>query len=277
MHGKVIGKGAATKKDIESDYGVTLTFPPRDDADNGDIIVEGSASSCENAKARILDICGLSNNADVEDARNRVNALRARKDELFRRAYDAPRGPERDDLFRQANALKDQVEAAEDEAALHIFRVKNRGYGDDQMDLHGLTVEAAEKFVNQRLDKVAPYFSRNEGFVLSIITGIGNHSENHVAKIKPAIWELLRKRGFSHQMDDTGGIILVTGLEGSGVPTHAFTPNQPQGGPTTNSGAPRPQQQQPGQEGLDAFFANLFELIACCFGGGNSSKRRSDL
>jgi hypothetical protein len=41
LHGKVIGKGAATLKDIESDYGVRLIVPKRDDASD-QVVIEGT-------------------------------------------------------------------------------------------------------------------------------------------------------------------------------------------------------------------------------------------
>ncbi len=44
LHGKVIGKGAATLKDIESDYGVRLIVPKRDDPSD-DVVIEGTPDS----------------------------------------------------------------------------------------------------------------------------------------------------------------------------------------------------------------------------------------
>jgi DNA-nicking Smr family endonuclease len=269
LHGKVIGKGWATKKDIEDDYKVHLTFPAKDDPLACDIIIEGPTNeSIGFAEARIRDICGLNNGANgsnennIDQIRDQVRELKREKDELYRLAHAAPQGRERDRLFNEANQAKARCEQADLEAGNKIFAIKNQGYGDEQMDLHGLTVEEAERFVNQRLDKVKSRLQNNNtGFVLEIITGIGNHSTNHVAKIKPAIMDLLRDRGFQYSLDETGGIINVTGVVGSG------------GGQT---GAKRESTQQPQSAADDFthFIESIFDAIACCFGGSSSRQNK---
>jgi len=54
-----------------------------------------------------------------------------------------------------------------------------------------------------------PNDSQNQITTLTIITGIGNHSENNVAKIKPAIESLLVEKGYTFEQDSTGGALLV--------------------------------------------------------------------
>jgi len=261
LHGKVIGKGWATKKDIESDYGVTLTFPAKNDPNACHIVIDGPTNdSVGYAEARILDICGLDDDTEEDAARERVQKLRQEKDECFRQAFAAPHGPVRDAMFVKANAAKEKCEQAEWEVAKEIFASKNQGYGDDQMDLHGLRVSEAERFVNERLDKVQDRLRNDSSFVLSIITGIGNHSTNNVAKIKPAIKDLLRNRGFHYQEDQTGGILLVNG-SGAPIPS-ASAPSRP----------PQRPAQTP-EDNIAVFFDMVFELLACCFGGGKQSHK----
>src|SRR4051812_23322784 len=110
--GKIIGKGGATKKDIESDYQVEITIPPRDpnadDVSMCDVVVRGPTNAAvESARNRILDICGLRvETPAVAGLRAKLEETLRRKDQLFTNANAAPRGPERDALFASAHQAK---------------------------------------------------------------------------------------------------------------------------------------------------------------------------
>lgn len=141
--GKIIGKGVrlgvhrqcpklttepqgATIKDIQSDYGVTITIP-----DSGSTVtIQGPTNkSLTFAENRILDICGLRQD-ETDSIRDRVQQLYEKKDDLFKQAYAAPKGTsERDRLFDEANRAKDECEQAKKQAAQQIFALKNQGYG----------------------------------------------------------------------------------------------------------------------------------------------------
>ncbi|KXN72913.1 Smr protein/MutS2 C-terminal [Conidiobolus coronatus NRRL 28638] len=72
------------------------------------------------------------------------------------------------------------------------------------MDLHGLYVEEAMDRVKERLRTV------NRGDCLCIIVGKGNHSTNHLAKIKPAVERFLTEQNLRHefQAGNEGAIVV---------------------------------------------------------------------
>jgi hypothetical protein len=75
FHGKIIGKKAATKLDIESDYGVKLFMPDRN-SPSQEIRIEGpTKTAVDAAEHRILDICGMGKDPD----RSELDRLHAEK------------------------------------------------------------------------------------------------------------------------------------------------------------------------------------------------------
>lgn len=228
MCGKVIGKGGSTKKDIESDYSVVLEFPEsKKNTDNGagagrsddgnEIVtikvIGNSKEKCEAAVRRIKDISGQLENDPIEtNARDKVKKIRDEVDRLFTEAKSSTDKKKKDELYKQANDKKNELEVAEKEAADVIFKNRNKGYGLDQLDLHGLYVRFAIDYVRERLDILQDKKNKANVPVLSIITGIGNHSEGNVAKIKPAIEELLNERGLKYNLDETVSLLLPLSL-----------------------------------------------------------------
>lgn len=201
-----------------------------------------------------MDIIGRTGD-QVNSIRDRTNVLRQEKDALFKQAYDSQNGAQRDALFIQANKKKVEFEQAEIRVGDEIFAMKNKGYGDDQMDLHGLTVKESERVVELRLTKVHSKIASG-GFELTIITGAGHHSENNVAKIKPAIIDLLRSKGYRFHEDDTGGMIMVSA---TGQPTSSIP-----------GGGSKPAQKP--ADDFEAFIESVFAFFSC-FGGGRGGKR----
>jgi len=187
LHGKIIGKKAATLKDIESDYpGVKVTVPKRDDP--SDLIqLSGPADAVARAEARVLDISGQLSDEAARD-RGRAEALRKEKDALFDKAHKSS-GQEKRRLLDAAHAKKRELELEETAAAKRIFRRKNTGYGLEQIDLHGLHVDEAMAQVKERLRRL----EAGDMASVEIITGAGHHSEQNRAKIRPAVELLLHE------------------------------------------------------------------------------------
>jgi len=240
MHGKIIGKGGATKADIESDYSVEIAMPAAKDPSNVITITGSTNDSVKFAKSRILDICGMSNVQNNDRAK--LDKLRREKDDLFKQAFATPHGPQRDKLMNMANAKRDEFDAQLAAHGEEVYRLKNQGYGNDQMDLHGLTVNQAEAKVKERLDIVDSDLTSGRLNVLTVIVGAGHHSEKGQPKIKPAIMELLRQRGYPVKVDDTGGQLFVY-AKGQRLPG-AAPPSAP------------------------SFLDEIMDLLSCCFGFG---------
>lgn len=211
LHGKIIGKQAATLKDIESDYpGVKVTVPRREDPSEF-VHLAGPEPAVMRAERRVLDIAGiLSDEAAAE--RKRADELRREKDRLFDEANKAS-GPRRHQLLDAAHAKKRQLEEEEAAAAKRIFKRKNTGYGLEQMDLHGLHLDEAMARVRERLKRL------EAGDVASVelITGAGHHSEGNKAKIKPAVEALLKEKAatLSYEPMAGGGGFTVSKVGGA--------------------------------------------------------------
>jgi len=207
MQGKVIGRGGDTLKDIESDYpGVKLIMPARN-SDSEDVVITGPADGVNRAKMRVLDICGMA--PDVTGgARERARRLHEEVDKIYERMRSSNTKAEKDGFRRQADGKQKEAKAADEEAARMIFKSKNSGYGDDQMDLHGLYVKEAMELVEQRLNRCDARLRKGE-MTLTIITGAGNHSENYKAKIKPQVEALLKKGKYPFTSETTGAYFIA--------------------------------------------------------------------
>ena len=75
------------------------------------------------------------------------------------------------------------------QAAALIFEQNNQNRPKNFIDLHGLYVAEALRYLQQKLDQC-----RSEGIVqVTVITGMGNNSPNNIAKIKPEVEKFARE------------------------------------------------------------------------------------
>lgn len=214
LHGKIIGRKAATIRDIESDYpGVKVTVPRRNDPSEL-VRLEGPADAVRRAEHRVRDIAGLVADEAAHE-RAKAEGLRREKDVLFSRAQRTRDPQKRHQLLDEAHAKKRAFEAEEAEAAKRIFRTRNSGYGLEQIDLHGLHLDEALEQVRDRLCRLEAGEVR--GHTVEIITGAGHHSEHHRAKLRPAVEELLKQKRqtLSYGATQGGGGFQVYRVEGS--------------------------------------------------------------
>lgn len=102
-----------------------------------------------------------------------------------------------------AESLEGKKRAA-DAARLHkaaaetIYLHRNGGRPDTSIDLHGLYVNEALGYLQQRLKIM------DRGDKLDVITGAGHHSDDHIAKIKPAVVDLLKKKRLRYEELNAG-------------------------------------------------------------------------
>lgn len=76
--------------------------------------------------------------------------------------------------------------------------------------MHGLYVKEAI----EEVDKAIAAGQRNGLQELRVITGKGIHSQNHQAKIKPAVADLMRKYNLSAEVDRHNTGVMVVDLTG---------------------------------------------------------------
>ena len=112
------------------------------------------------------------------------------------------------------------------QASEFIFRENNAvdRVAEDTIDLHGQFVEEAEHILAERI-RAAQSTGQTH---LHVIVGRGNHSANHVQKIKPAVEKLCRELGLQFATEPNEGRIYVN-LQGGAVSGAPPLPQQPSG------------------------------------------------
>lgn len=104
------------------------------------------------------------------------------------------------------------------QASEYIFRANNATdrVADDTIDLHGQFVEEAEDILEARIRDAQ---ARGQTH-LHVIVGKGNHSVNHVQKLKPRVEQVCQELGLQYATEENEGRIYVNlqGGEVSGMP-----------------------------------------------------------
>ena len=93
------------------------------------------------------------------------------------------------------------------QASDFIFRANNAPgrVQPDSIDLHGQFVEEAERILEQRIRADQ---ARGQTHLHAIV-GKGNHSADHVQKIKPKVEELCRELGLKYRTEENAGRIYI--------------------------------------------------------------------
>lgn len=183
--------------------------------------------------------------ADTEAEYDRLRDLArqeaAKRSSCFDRAHqayesgDGARAHELSEEGKQHAAKMDQYNR---QARDFIFRANNSEdrVPSDTVDLHGLFVEEAEDVLEERIRA-----ARGRGEThLHVIVGKGNHSKNHVQKIKPRVEQVCRDLGLQYATEENEGRMYVN-LQGGRVDE---MPPPPQGYGGGGYGYPGQQQQQ---------------------------------
>mmetsp|Transcript_987 Transcript_987/g.1710 ORF Transcript_987/g.1710 Transcript_987/m.1710 type:complete len:139 (+) Transcript_987:481-897(+) len=92
-----------------------------------------------------------------------------------------------------------------EQAAKVIFERRNKGKPILFIDLHGLTVKEALSYLEERLNKL---LANDVDDSLHCVTGAGHHSPGHLAKIKPAVHDLIIKMKLRYEVENVGEYII---------------------------------------------------------------------
>ncbi|ORY76343.1 hypothetical protein BCR37DRAFT_340425, partial [Protomyces lactucae-debilis] len=141
----------------------------------------------------------------LRDAASHEADLRGRCFEASKKAYNEGNGALAHEKSEEAKEHGKKMEQFNEQAALYVFRANNASCQPDELDLHGLHVDEAKLYTEQR---VMACKQRREDH-LHIIVGRGNHSVNHIQKLKPAIEELCQRYGFEYSTEQNEGRIFV--------------------------------------------------------------------
>ncbi|KAF9108877.1 hypothetical protein BGX29_003807 [Mortierella sp. GBA35] len=120
----------------------------------------------------------------------RKNAvLRQEYSQQSQLAYKSGNGAKAKELSIKAKEYGREMDRYNNLARDMVFKKNNALKPSNELDLHGLKVREALDITRERLAK----FVKNREPNLMIIVGRGNNSVNGVAKIKPAVIELVNE------------------------------------------------------------------------------------
>jgi len=100
-----------------------------------------------------------------------------------------------------------KMDAYNKQASDYIFRENNAPgrVADDTIDLHGQFVEEAERILEQRIR----FAQQNGQLHLHVIVGKGNHSVNHIQKIKPRVEQVCQELSLQYTTEENTGRMYI--------------------------------------------------------------------
>ncbi|KAH9255571.1 hypothetical protein BASA81_006401 [Batrachochytrium salamandrivorans] len=122
-HGKVIGRQQATKKDIESDYGVMITMPSRDNPQDETVTIQGPTQVAVDVLRTEFWTFAAWVNRTL--AGPKLNQLDSEMDQAFAYAKSLSNGPERTAAYAKANQIKALYDQERASQAKKVFDAKN--------------------------------------------------------------------------------------------------------------------------------------------------------
>ncbi|KAH7916510.1 DUF1771-domain-containing protein [Hygrophoropsis aurantiaca] len=125
-------------------------------------------------------------------------------------AYAQHDGARAKELSLQGKQHEREMERLNTEASEWIFRENNTDSKPGEIDLHGLYVKEAIAYSDKAIKE-----ARQRGDAkIRLIVGKGLHSDGHVAKIKPALEDLMRQHNVPAELDPHNAGVLVVHLDG---------------------------------------------------------------
>lgn len=130
-------------------------------------------------------------------------------------AYSSGDGAGAKHLSDEGKAHGHKMEEYNKQASEFIFRENNASgrVEADTIDLHGQFVEEAEDILEERI-KYAKAHGQNH---LHVIVGKGNHSANHIQKIKPRVEQVCRELGLQYSTEENAGRMYINLTGGAAV------------------------------------------------------------
>ncbi|KAK4861531.1 hypothetical protein LT330_003566 [Penicillium expansum] len=162
------------------------------------------------------------NSTDAEAEYDRLRDLArqeaSKRGQCFSRskdAYASGDGAGAKQLSEEGKAHGRKMEEYNRQASEFIFRENNASgrVEADTIDLHGQFVEEAEEILEERI-KYAKSHGQSH---LHVIVGKGNHSANHIQKIKPRVEQVCRELGLQYATEENAGRIYVNLTGGEAV------------------------------------------------------------
>jgi len=138
-------------------------------------------------------------------------------------AYSRKDGARAKELSNEGKEHKRKMEELNAQASEWIFAKNNEDSAPDEIDLHGLYVEEAIAHTDRAIEEAK---RRGESHV-NLIVGKGLHSSGGVAKLKPAIEELMQKHQLLAELDPDNSGVLIVQLNGQSTGRgHTISPDE---------------------------------------------------
>ncbi|KAL7626592.1 hypothetical protein AAE478_003364 [Parahypoxylon ruwenzoriense] len=162
--------------------------------------------------------------AEYDRLRDLARAEAAKRNSCFDRSHQAyERGDraEAKELSNEGKRHAAKMDEYNQQASEYIFRANNAPgrVPEDAIDLHGQFVQEAKDILERRIR----YAQEHGQAHLHVIVGKGNHSANHVRKLKPCVEQVCRDLGLQYATEDNAGRIYINLQGGEAVPP----PHQP--------------------------------------------------
>ncbi|KAG1752992.1 DUF1771-domain-containing protein [Suillus lakei] len=123
-------------------------------------------------------------------------------------AYSRREGALAKELSEKGKQHERTMEALNAEASAWIFRENNSHRQPGELDLHGLYVKEAVSYSDKAIKE-----ARQRGdSQIRFIVGKGLHSNGNVAKIKPALEDLMRQHNLPTEVDPHNAGVLIVQL-----------------------------------------------------------------
>lgn len=157
-----------------------------------------------------------------KDLRAKAEQMYQKRSQLSSQSQEAYKSGDKQRAHELSTELKQALQLAENynrQAAEYVFRENNTDSAEDEIDLHGLYVKEAEWILQKRISECL----RTQQSHLKVIVGKGLHSQNGIAKLKPAVDQLCDESGLKHYIDpkNTGVLVIdFTNSSGSHIPSH---------------------------------------------------------
>ncbi|KAK4546759.1 hypothetical protein LTR36_001491 [Oleoguttula mirabilis] len=176
----------------------------------------GPSSSSEAEYDRLRDL------AHKEQSQHQHFAAQARE------AYERGDGAGAHNASEQSKQHAAAADKYNKQASEYIFQENNAvgKVGSDTIDLHGQYVEEAEEIVEQRIR----YAKQSGQTHLHVIVGKGNHSQDHIQKIKPKVEQICQELGLQEHTEQNEGRIYIdlTGGDAGQAPPQQYNYQQHQ-------------------------------------------------
>lgn len=128
-----------------------------------------------------------------------------------KRAYEGGDGARAKQLSEEGKRHKAEMENLNRQASDWIYHANNTDSGPNEVDLHGLYVKEAIA----RTEEAIQAAQQRGDPSIHLIVGKGLHSQGGVAKLKPAIEQLVVKYQLAAQLDPHNAGVLIVQLNGA--------------------------------------------------------------